>query len=40
MLESYSFQAPAFYQKHGYELAFQLQDFPPGHQNNSLVKHL
>jgi GNAT superfamily N-acetyltransferase len=40
MLESYSFQAPAFYQKHGYELAFQLQDFPPGHQNNFLVKRL
>ena len=40
MLESYSFQAPAFYQKHGYELAFQLQDFPPGHQNNWLVKRL
>ncbi|MFT3893825.1 MAG: GNAT family N-acetyltransferase [Anaerolineales bacterium] len=40
MLESYSFQAPVFYQKHGYELAFQLQDFPPGHQNNFLIKHL
>lgn len=40
MLESYSFQAPGFYQKHGYELAYQLQDFPPGHQNNYLVKRL
>ena len=40
MLESYSFQAPGFYQKHGYELAYQLQDFPPGHQNNFLVKRL
>jgi predicted N-acetyltransferase YhbS len=40
MLESYSFQAPGFYQKHGYELAYQLQDFPPGPQNNFLVKRL
>jgi GNAT superfamily N-acetyltransferase len=40
MLESYSFQAPAFYQKHGYELVGQLNDFPPGHQNNWLVKRL
>jgi ribosomal protein S18 acetylase RimI-like enzyme len=40
MLESYSFQAPAFYQKHGYELAYQLADFPPGHQNNFLIKRL
>ncbi len=40
MLESYSFQAPVFYQKHGYELAYQLQGFPPGHQNNFLIKHL
>lgn len=39
-LESYSFQAPGFYQKHGYELAWQLDDFPPGHQNNFLVKRL
>lgn len=40
MLESYNFQAPGFYQKHGYELAYQLKDFPPGHQNNWLVKRL
>jgi ribosomal protein S18 acetylase RimI-like enzyme len=39
-LESYSFQAPAFYQKYGYELAWQLDDFPPGYQNNFLVKRL
>jgi len=39
-LESYSFQAPAFYQKYGYELAWQLNDFPPGHQNCFLVKRL
>jgi GNAT superfamily N-acetyltransferase len=40
LLTSYSFQAPAFYQKAGYELAYQLADFPPGHQHNILVKRL
>lgn len=40
MLDSYSFQAPGFYQKYGYELVYQLKDFPPGHQNNLLVKRL
>jgi GNAT superfamily N-acetyltransferase len=40
MLTSYSFQAPAFYQKHGYELAWQLDDFPPGHAHCILVKRL
>jgi GNAT superfamily N-acetyltransferase len=38
LLASYSFQAPEFYQKHGYELALQLNDFPPGHQYSFLVK--
>ena len=38
LLSSYSFQAPEFYQKHGYELAWQLNDFPPGHQYCYLVK--
>jgi GNAT superfamily N-acetyltransferase len=37
---SYSFQAPAFYQRLGYELAWQLSDFPPGHQHCILVKRL
>lgn len=40
LLSSYSFQAPGFYQKHGYELAWQLNDFPPGHQHCYLVKQL
>jgi GNAT superfamily N-acetyltransferase len=40
LLQSYTFQAPAFYQKHGYELAWQLQDFPPGHRYCHLIKHL
>jgi GNAT superfamily N-acetyltransferase len=39
-LSSYSFQAPGFYQKNGYELAYQLNDFPPGHQYCFLVKRL
>ena len=38
LISSYSFQAPAFYQKGGYELAWQLNDFPPGQQNCYLVK--
>ncbi len=40
MLESYSFQAPGFYQRNGYELAFRLEDFPPGHQNCLLIKRI
>jgi len=39
-LSSYSFQAPDFYQKYGYELAYQLNDFPPGHRYNFLVRRL
>ena len=38
LITSYSFQAPAFYQKCGYELAWQLNDFPPGHTHCILVK--
>lgn len=38
LISSYSFQAPAFYQKYGYELAWQLHDFPPGYQHCYLVK--
>ncbi|MDX1524163.1 MAG: GNAT family N-acetyltransferase [Anaerolineae bacterium] len=40
LISSYSFQAPAFYQKCGYELAWRLNDFPPGHQYCYLVKRL
>ncbi len=40
LLSSFSFQAPGFYQKHGYELAWQLNDFPPGHEYCFLVKRL
>ena len=38
LIGSYSFQAPAFYQRLGYELAWQLNDFPPGSQYCYLVK--
>lgn len=38
LISSYSFQAPAFYQELGYELAWRLEDFPPGHQHCYLVK--
>lgn len=38
LISSYNFQAPAFYQKCGYRLAWQLNDFPPGHQSCYLVK--
>ena len=38
LINSYSFQAPAFYQKCGYDLVWQLNDFPPGHQYCYLVK--
>lgn len=38
VVRSYSFQAPMFYQKCGYELAWQLNDFPFGHQHCYLVK--
>ena len=37
-ISSYTFQAPAFYQKHGYVLEWELHDFPPGHNRCSLVK--
>ena len=38
LISSYSFQAPGFYQKYGYQLAGQLDDFPPGHQFCYLIK--
>jgi GNAT superfamily N-acetyltransferase len=40
LIGSYSFQAPAFYQKCGYELVWRLDDFPPGYQYCHLVKRL
>jgi GNAT superfamily N-acetyltransferase len=40
LISSYSFQAPALYQERGYELAWRLDDFPPGYQHCFLVKRL
>ena len=40
MLNSYSFQAPGFYQKCGFTLVWQLSDFPPGQQLCVLIKQL
>jgi GNAT superfamily N-acetyltransferase len=39
-LDTFSFQAPDFYKKQGYEVFGELQDFPPGHQRYFLSKKL
>jgi ribosomal protein S18 acetylase RimI-like enzyme len=39
-LDSFSFQAPAFYQKLGYEIVARLEDRPPGHTHFVLRKRL
>lgn len=39
-LTTFSFQAPDFYQKAGYEIVGQQQDFPPGFQKFWLRKNL
>jgi len=39
-LDTFSFQAPDFYKKHGYEVFGELHDFPPGHQRYFLTKQL
>jgi len=39
-LDTFSFQAPGFYQKHGYEIFGELEDFPPGHRRYYLKKAL
>ena len=40
VLSTYSFQAPAFYQKHGYTIAGQINDCPPGHTDYYFHKRL
>ena len=39
-LDTFSFQAPAFYKKQGYQVFGELKDFPPGHQRYFLTKDL
>lgn len=39
-LDSFSFQAPAFYEKHGYTVFGKLEDHPVGHTQYYLVKRL
>lgn len=39
-LDTFSFQAPDFYKKHGYQLFGELNDFPPGHQRYFFTKQL
>jgi hypothetical protein len=39
-LETFSFQPPAFYAKHGYETVAVLPDYPLGYQKHFLKKSL
>jgi len=39
-LDTFSFQAPEFYEKHGYEVFGELPDFPAGHKRYFFVKRL
>jgi GNAT superfamily N-acetyltransferase len=39
-LDTFSFQAPGFYKKHGYEVFGALEDFPAGHRRYFLTKEL
>ena len=39
-LDTFSFQAPDFYKRNGYQVFGELQDFPPGHQRYFLTKQL
>jgi len=39
-LDTFSFQAPDFYKKHGYQVFGELQNFPAGHQRYYLTKQL
>jgi GNAT superfamily N-acetyltransferase len=39
-LNTFSFQAPGFYQKYGYRIFSKLENFPAGHQRYFLTKQL
>ena len=40
LVKTYSFQAPAFYERHGYAVAQVIEGFPPGHRYFTLTKTL
>ena len=40
MLHTFSFQARPFYERHGYRMAGELKDFPKGHSQYKMFKHL
>ena len=39
-LDTFSFQAPDFYERHGYQVFGELPEFPPGHRRLFLTKRL
>jgi ribosomal protein S18 acetylase RimI-like enzyme len=39
-LDTFSFQAPTFYQRHGYRIFGELPDYPAGHTRYYMVKDL
>jgi ribosomal protein S18 acetylase RimI-like enzyme len=39
-LDTFSFQAPGFYEKYGYQVFGELKDFPTGHQRFYMKKQL
>ena len=39
-LDTFDFQAPEFYRKHGYSELGQIPDFPPGHKRFFFQKRL
>ena len=40
VISTYSFQAPDFYPRHGYEVVGSIENCPPGHENHWLKKDL
>lgn len=40
LLHTFSFQARSFYERHGYKLSGELVDFPKGHSQFTMCKHL
>jgi GNAT superfamily N-acetyltransferase len=40
LVRTFGFQAPAFYERHGYRPEHVVDDFPPGHRYHLLIKDL